>query len=218
VRAAHNFVHAMILVDDRERSSGVCDALAALDVACKVTRLPLADYVINGAIYIERKTCADFTASLADRRLFSQAAALRKQNKRAAMIIEGTRLPGAASVRGALCSLAAQWCLPVLRSVDAAGTAWLLAHMARYQELPAQPMRYYDFRAKHGISSLQRRMLMQLRNVGPQLADALLARFGSLAAVVTAPLHDLLTVPGVGDVVAGQITLLSQQNRPVADL
>jgi DNA excision repair protein ERCC-4 len=198
----------MILVDDRERSSGVGDALDALHVAFKITRLPIADYVISNSIYIERKTCADFIASLADRRLFSQAAALRKGNKRAVMIIEGTRLPGTPSVRGALCSLAVQWCLPVLRSTDAVGTAWLLAHIAAYQELPLQPMRYYDFRAKRGISSLGRRMLMQVQQLGPQTADALLQRFGSFGAVVGTAENELLKVPGVSRHIAGQLALL----------
>ncbi len=218
VRAARNFANAMIIVDDRKRSSGVCEALTTLDVAYKVQRLPVADYLVGNSVLVERKTCADFTASMADRRLFQQAAALRKNNKRAVLIVEGAHLPGAPSVRGALCSLAVQWCLPVLRSNDAAGTAWLLAHMAQYQAMPAQPMRYYDFRAKRGISSLERRMLMQLRNVGPRVADALLAQFGSLAAVVTAPPEALMRVPGVGTVVAGQIAVLHQRNRPAADL
>jgi Fanconi anemia group M protein len=208
----------MILVDDRERNSGVCEALAALQVCYRVQRLPLADYVVGNSVFVERKTCADFTASMADRRLFQQAAALRKNNKRAVLIIEGAHLPGAPSVRGALCSLAVQWCLPVLRSNDAADTAWLLAHIGYYQEMPAQPMRYHDFRAKRGISSLERRMLMQLRNVGPRVADALLAHFGSLAAVVTAPTEALMQVPGVGAVVAGQIALLHQRNWPQANV
>jgi len=198
----------MILVDDRERSSGVCGELAALNVAFRVERLPIADYVINSSIYIERKTCADFIASLADRRLFSQAAALRKGSKRAAMFIEGPRLPGTPSVRGALCSLAVQWCLPVLRSTDAAGTAWLLAHIVAYQELPLQPMRYYDFRAKRGISSLGRRMLMQVQQLGPQAADALLQRFGSFGAVVNAAEDELLKVQGVSRYMAGQLAML----------
>ena len=63
-----------IVVDDRERPSGVIEELEkALDVVVKIEHLPLGDYCVDGAVLIERKTAADFAQSLIDGRLFGQA-------------------------------------------------------------------------------------------------------------------------------------------------
>ncbi|MCX7004469.1 MAG: hypothetical protein NTV22_14515 [bacterium] len=149
----------MILVDDRERRSGVCEALAALGVPHQIAHLAIGDYVIHDSIYIERKTVPDFLESRQDLRLFDQVARLRADQRRALLIVEGMHLPGNPSVRGVLCSLAAQWCLPVLRSNNAAGTAWLLAHMHQDSAQCMAPYHRYDYRTKQHISSMGERML-----------------------------------------------------------
>ena len=95
----------MIIVDDRERPSGICDALTALNERHEVRRLDVGDYVVNGRVFVERKTAADFLESIADRRIFKQAARLRHGNRWSVLIVEGGSLPGGASVRGVLCSL-----------------------------------------------------------------------------------------------------------------
>jgi ERCC4-type nuclease len=200
----------MILVDDRERRSGVCEALAALGVPHQVAHLALGDYVINDTLFVERKTVTDFLESVQDLRLFDQVARLRADKRRALLIVEGTRLPGSPSVRGVLCALAAQWCLPVLRSTDTAGTAWLLTHMHEHPEQRMAPYHRYDYRPKPHISTLGERMLLQAQNVGPDIARRLLARFGSLHAVLNASKEELMAVQGVGEFIAGQILLLRQ--------
>lgn len=96
----------------------------------------------------------------------------------------------------------------MLRSIDAAGTAWLLAHMHEHADEHMAPYHHYDSRAKRHISSLDERMLLQLRNVGPDMAKRLLNRFGSLVGVVNAGRDELMSVEGVGRFIAGQILLL----------
>jgi len=128
-------------------------------------------------------------------------------------MIEGTRLPGSPSVRGVLCALAAQWCLPVLRSVDVAGTAWLLARMHSHPEQHMAPYHRYDYRTKPHISSLGERMLLQAQNIGPDIARRLLQHFGSLHAVLSAGKEDLTAVPGVGEFIAGQLLLLRDRGE-----
>ena len=198
----------MILVDDRELRSGVCDALAERHIPYEVAHLDIGDYVINDSIYVERKTVSDFLESLQDLRLFDQVARPRGGERRAVLVIEGMRLPGRASVRGVLCSLAAQWSMPVLRSTDAAGTAWLLAHMHEHPEQRLAPYHRYDYRTKRHISTLEQRILMQLQNVGPDVAQRLLKRFGSVYNVLSAGKEELMNVEGVGRFIAGQIMLL----------
>lgn len=138
----------MTRVDDRERRSGICEALEELKIEFQITHLPVADCIINNEVYIERKTVPDFLESLQDRRLFDQVKRLRQNSKRAILIIEGKKLPGRPSIRAALCSLAAQWYLPVLRSVDQAGTAWILKQIDEQKEKQLSSYHHYDFRNK----------------------------------------------------------------------
>lgn len=64
-------------VDFSERNARLLDLAresGRFDV--RLRRLPAGDYLIAGAVLVERKTYADFATSLADGRLFSQVAAL----------------------------------------------------------------------------------------------------------------------------------------------
>jgi len=116
----------MIIVDNKERVSGIVNEIVALKIPYKTEHLEMGDYIINDYVYVERKTVDDFLMSLKDGRLFEQIARLRRAKKRTIIILEGKRLPGSTRIRGVLCSLAVKWCVPVLRSVDLNGTAWIL--------------------------------------------------------------------------------------------
>jgi len=203
----------MIAVDDRELKSGICDELAKLNIEFEVRRLKIGDYVINSKIYIERKTVPDFIESLHDNRLFNQVHNLRKDSKRAIIIIEGTKLPGKSSVKGALCSLASRWYIPVLRSADLKGTAWILNHLHSYEKYEHEPYCAYDFRTKRGVASMEEKMLMQMRSVGPDTARLLLKSFGSINKIINASDDELLKVEKVGKVVLAQINILRGMKR-----
>ena len=191
----------MILVDDRELKSGICDELRKLSIKFEIKRLKVGDYIINNKIYIERKTVIDFIESLQDQRISSQVANLRKNNKRAIIIIEGKRLPGRPIIRGALCALASRWYIPVLRSTDLNGTAWILSCLLKYENYENKPYCSYDFRTKRSVSSMEEKMLMQMRGVGPDMAKKLLEKFGSINKIINAQDDDLMKIDQVGKVV-----------------
>jgi Fanconi anemia group M protein len=203
----------MILVDDRELKSGICVELEKLNIKFKVLRLSIGDYIINDNIFIERKTVADFLESLSDQRLSSQVANLRKDNKRAIIIIEGNRLPGSPRIRGALCSLASRWYIPVLRSANLKGTAWILSTLLKYENYECKPYCAYDFRSKRSVSSMEEKMLMQMRGVGPDMAKKLLKKFGSINNIINAQDDDLMEIAQVGKVVIAQINILRGLKR-----
>jgi ERCC4-type nuclease len=80
-----------IVVDDRERPSGIVPELEKLGrVIVKIEHLAVGDYCVDGAVLIERKTAADFGQSLIDGRLFAQAGRIAKSHLRPAYIVEGT--------------------------------------------------------------------------------------------------------------------------------
>jgi len=65
------------IVDDLESAGVVPPALARRrDATIEVARLSVGDYCVQRRVLVERKTAADFAASLIDGRLFRQAAAL----------------------------------------------------------------------------------------------------------------------------------------------
>jgi len=126
------------------------------------------------------------------------------------MIIEGARMPGWPVIKGALCSISAKYYMPVLRSADLKGTAWILNHLHNYNsnKYSEQPFCSHDFRTKRGVASLQERMLTQLYRVGPILAKTLLEKFGSVGGIMRADEKDLLAVKGVGEMLVCEIRLL----------
>ena len=198
----------MIKVDDREVKSGICDWLTKSNVPFKIHRLDIGDYIIHDNIFIERKTTIDFMQSLNDKRLFNQVARLRNGNKRAVMIIEGPKLTGCNSIRGALCSISVQWYMPIIRSTSIEGTAWILKKLHSYSEFNCESKHIYEFKPKRKTASLQLRMLMQMQHIGPELGEKLINKFNSINNVINATDEDLLEIKGIGKQLIKQIRAL----------
>ncbi len=78
-----------ILIDDRETSSKVVEALSNMGAAVRLERLPYGDYAIGDRILIERKTARDFADTLINRDLLGQAKAMAEAVTRPVLIIEG---------------------------------------------------------------------------------------------------------------------------------
>jgi len=200
----------MILVDDRERRSGICEELNRFRLPYEITRLRVGDYIINNSVFIERKTTNDFIASLNDKRLFIQASCLRRGGHRALMIIEGEHLPNRASIRGALCSLTVKFYLPVIRSRIKTETVEFMKYIYNYENktLSNKVFCTFDFRCKRRETTLQERMLLQLRHIGPTASASLLSKFGSIGKILNATKEELLSVKGVGKLIAEEIDKL----------
>jgi hypothetical protein len=81
-----------------------------------------ADYCVDGAVLIERKTAADFAQSLIDGRLFGQAARMATSSLRPAYILEGSSAEwfglgvSREALQGALVTLMLIFDVPVFRS------------------------------------------------------------------------------------------------------
>ena len=194
-----------IVVDSGERRGGVYRALAALpEIELEVSRLPVGDYLLGADLAVERKTVDDFAASIADRRLFAQVAALKESYARPVILLEGALATTRSkmhpnALRGALSYLIAIEALAVLPSADADESANLLVQLARHAQhglrrLPDQLPK----RSAAGLADRQERLVAALPDVGPTLARHLLAHFGSPRGVLTATEHDLRAVPGIG--------------------
>lgn len=195
----------MIRIDYRERGSGVVQALEKIGCRYEINTLKAGDYVIDGRVYIERKTSRDFVSSLHSGRLFRQVAALKKFGQRQILIIEGlplTLIRGAKpeTIQGALVSLAVSWHLPVLYSECPEETALILERIRKQILSRSAPSGKKLFTAKKPArpSAHKKKILEALPLIGPNLAAALMKEFGSLEKVFNASEEELRTVRGIG--------------------
>ncbi len=192
-----------IVADHREEASGIPDLLAAMEgVSVTTQQLPVGDYLIEGRVLVERKTIADFAASVVDERLFHQAARLTRTAYRPALILEGTSAPQRPvprhALQGALVSIALIFDIPILRSIDAPGSAQLLAYSAR--QLATTISRGQGVRRwkPKGLPARQLHVLTSLPGIGRGRAALLLSAFGSIEQVMAASETALAAVSGIG--------------------
>jgi len=194
-----------ILVDDRESASGVVEILRAQDdVRVEIDRLALGDYRIDDTLIVERKTLRDLVASIKDGRLFGQACRLASAKLWTALILEGRGADLAdcgmrrEAIQGALITLTLFLGIPLLRSLDPAESARLMLLAAgQRRRLAAGPLPRRGRRPR-GKVRVQARLLQGLPGIGPERAERLLERFGSVEAVMTANLDALASVRGIG--------------------
>ena len=208
-----------ICADDRERPSGVIEALAATPgVSVEFAHLESGDYQVDERLVFERKTAADFAASLLDGRLFRQASRLAFGRLRPAYILQGTGREWNAlgvsreALQGALVTLMLIFDIPVLRAADPTEAARLLVYAARQRARLADPsfVAYPQAKGKK-TRTRQLRLLQQLPGVGPERARRLLEHFGSVRGCLNAGLADLQLVSGVGPGVAAKIVQTVQE-------
>jgi len=194
-----------VIVDDREVVSGIVPELQEMEgVAVAIQRLPVGDYLIGGKLLVERKTLADFAASIKDGRLLRQASRLASCPFRRALILEGTaddllrtRMRREA-IQGAIISITIIFGIPLLRSRDPKESARLLIYAAKQignmssRQLPRSGKR------PQGRRRIQIHILQGLPGVGSERARRLLDAFGSVQDVITAQADQLAQVSGIG--------------------
>jgi DNA excision repair protein ERCC-4 len=196
-----NYQTVQIVVDDRERPSGMV-----------AERLLVGDYCVDGAVLIERKTAADFAQSLMDGRLFSQAGRMSSSPFRPAYIIEGTSAEWSVlrvsreALQGALVTLMLIFDVPVFRSAEPAETARLIyyigSQLVRLRDPGHTPYRQAKAKRK---KTRQLRVLQSLPGIGTDRAKKLLERFGTVRACMTATPTELSEVDGIGSKTAAAI-------------
>ena len=192
-----------IVVDVRERPSGIAEQLHLMGAMVREARLNAGDYLIGDTIGIERKTTADFVTTLTGGRLFDQLFALQTAVERPLLLIEGEHTPlarlHARALRGALIAVTVGWCIPILWSATVVETATWLWAMAARREYRRRP-KCWPAPGKKSVDprELQQRVLEQVPSIGPLTAEALINQFGNLEGVLSASSEALRQVDGVG--------------------
>jgi DNA excision repair protein ERCC-4 len=204
----------ILRVDFSERNATLVDlARACGDFDVRMDRLDVGDYCVDGSVVIERKTYVDFAMSLADGRLFPQAAALARSPHRPIVLLEGpkpAKMPDVHphALKGAMVSLAVMWRLPVIHARDPEDALVILQFLAQQvARTDISLLQRYDRKPKR-LESRKLYMLQGLPGVGPALASRLLLQFGSVEHAITADANMLGQVRGIGPKKALQIRKL----------
>lgn len=201
-----------VVIDHRERGSWAAAALEETPgIEARYAELQTGDYLIEGMALFERKTMADFAASVIDGRLFQQAGRLAASAVPGVVVMEGGARELAAAgmsreaLQGALISLTIIFGIPVLRALDGRETAKLMLYTAgQIDRVRGGWIGGAGYRPK-GRRRQQLRVLQALPGIGPKRAAALLETFGSIRAIMAAGSDDLAAVHGMGSVTAAKI-------------
>jgi ERCC4-type nuclease len=201
-----------VVVDEREKPSGVPDLLKKSGLQVEYRMLDVGDYVVSPNCAVERKEERDFLKSLYSGRLFDQAHRLCEIYDRPVLIVEG-ELPlfvrEMARPRvfwGALTTLAFEYGLNVFFTADVRQTADFIYTLTRHRGFVR--LKGPLIRKKPRVRTLEKTQLFlasSLPGIGPKLADRALKRFGTVRRVFSASVAELSSVDGIGRIRAENV-------------
>lgn len=206
-----------IVVDERERPSGIPDFLRASGAAVDFAQLAVGDYIVSPEVAVERKTVHDLVSSIYDGRLYVQCSELVKHYAKPVVVIQGDiavlkeipddveeskarrlaeRTPLALE---ALATVAMEFRIPVIHAPDAEQTAALLLAMANkgLQNKVSGPL-LKKIRKENPFYLQQLSILSSVPGVGDKLAARMLDKFKTPQRALTATAAELATIPGFG--------------------
>lgn len=195
---------AIIIADHRESRSQVIRQLQEMEeIQVEIKQLSSGDYAIHETTVVERKSAADFVASIMDQRLFQQIAKMKIEYTKPMILIEGDPFSTRSeikpsSIAGAISYITAIEGVNLVTIANPSETALMLATMARHlqeglgYEVPTRA-------GKPKPSKLMSQYLVEgLPGIGPKNAQKLLNHFGSAINVFNASVEDLCTLKGLG--------------------
>lgn len=192
-----------IIVDEREKKSGIPDLLKAVGVHIEMKTLPIGDYIVGPETVVERKSISDLVSSIFDGRLFDQCSRLKEHFENPIILMEGN-VDEIESITenplvfyGAVSSIAIDFKIPIIHTPSATHTSKLLVSMSSRKESAQGPF-LKKIRKSNNIQQQQLTALCSLPGVGEKTAKRMLAKFGSPSKVFSATLSELSKIEGLG--------------------
>lgn len=210
-----------IVVDKRERRSGIPDILRELGVLVDFRVLNVGDYVVSPECAIERKNATDFVGSVYSGRVFDQAHMLSRTFRFPIIVVEGDVREASRKIRpsvywGALASISFRFGCAALFTADRRESARLIYTIAKRRTFGKSVGPLIKRARKRGaLYEKQLGVLCSIPEIGPKTADRLLRKFGTVQRVITASEAELATVAKIGKRRARTITsVLRASYRP----
>jgi len=179
-----NLKDLRIVVDERERKSGIPDLLKAIGINIEVKTLPIGDYIVAPETVVERKTISDLISSVFDGRLFDQCNRLKDNYQFPILLIEGNldeieKLTENWLVfYGAISSIVIDFKIPIIPTPNAYHTAKLLASMCSRKNVINGPF-IKKIKKSNDLQKQQLSVLCSLPGVGEKTAIRMLEKFGT---------------------------------------
>ena len=199
-----------IIVDERERKSGIPDLLKSVGLNLEMKTLPIGDYIVAPETVVERKSIRDLMASVFDGRLFDQCTRLKEHFEHPIVLMEGnvdeieeiTENP--LIFYGAISTVVLDFKIPVIPTPSATHTAKLLVSMCSRKDTPKGPY-LKKIKKSSDLERQQLSSLCSLPGVGEKFAVRMLEKFGTPLKVFTATTAELAKVEGLGEARAKKI-------------
>ena len=208
-----------IVVDEREKKSGIPDLLRAVGINLEIKTLPVGDYIVAPETIIERKSVSDLISSIFDGRLFDQCNRLKEHFAHPVILMEGNVeeieqiVENPLVFYGAMSAVAIDFKIPIIPTPSATHTAKMLVSMCSRKESLRGPF-LKKIKKSDDLSRQQLSVLCSLPGIGEKLATRMLAKFGSPSKTLNASLADLAKVEGLGEARAKKIKqMLDQQSK-----
>ena len=205
-----NLENLRIVVDEREKKSGIPDLLKSIGLNIEMKTLPIGDYIVAPETIVERKSIRDLMASVFDGRLFDQCSRLKEHFEHPIVLMEGnvdeieeiTENP--LIFYGALSTVAIDFKIPIIPTPSAAHTAKLLVSMCSRKDTPKGPY-LKKIKKSSDLGKQQLSVLCSLPGIGEKFAVRMLTKFGTPLKVFSATAAELAKVEGLGEARAKKI-------------
>ena len=205
-----------IVIDERERKSGIPKLLRAIGVNVEVKTLPIGDYIVSHETVVERKSIHHFIYSIFDGRLFDQCNRLKEHFKFPIILLEGN-VDEIESITenplvfyGALSTIAVDFKIPVIPTPNASHTAKLLVSLSSRKESIKGPL-LKKIKKSNDIQKQQLIVLCSLPGIGEKTAIRMLEKFGTPLKALSSSTKDLAKIPGLGESRAKKIKKMLQE-------
>ena len=201
-----------IIVDHRERASGIIKELEKKKLDIKIEQLVSADFVLETkdkdgkitTVGVEKKTQNDFINSIIDRRLITQLINLKEHFSTPLLIIEGSdniytlRNFHPNAIRGMLVAIAIDFQVPTIYTKNYRDTAAVIAIIAKRLDEPRKSISLLKKLKPATTKEKQQFIVESFPGVGPHIAKALLTKFKSINNIVNASIKELMSVNKMG--------------------
>lgn len=199
-----------IIVDERERKSGIPDLLKAVGMNLEMKTLPVGDYIVAPETVVERKSIRDLLSSVFDGRLFDQCSRLKEHFEYPVILMEGNvdEIEEIADnpliFYGAISTVVIDFKIPIIPTPSATHSAKLLVSMCSRTNSPKGPY-LKKIKKSNDLEKQQLSSLCSLPGIGEKFAVRMLEKFGTPLKVFTATTSELAKVEGLGEARAKKI-------------